>query len=136
MRRVRFSRRYYELCVLWELRRALRSGDLWIDGSRRYANPQTYLIPTGQWAQIRTEVCQMVGIPEAGEHRLKALTAQLDSELVKFTQTVQANSRVRIEADQLILSPLEAESPSDTVKALQALVSKCLPLIDLTEFDD
>jgi len=127
------QRRYYELCVLWELRRALRSGDLWIDGSRRYANPETYLIPTVQWAQIRTEVCQMVGMPETGAQRLKTLTAQLDSELVKFTQTLKDNSHVRIEDEQLILSPLEAESPSDTVKALQRLVSKCLPLIDLTD---
>jgi hypothetical protein len=31
------QRRYYELCVLWELRRALRSGNLWLEGSRRYA---------------------------------------------------------------------------------------------------
>ena len=32
------SRRYYELCVLWELRSALRSGNIWLEGSRRYAN--------------------------------------------------------------------------------------------------
>lgn len=127
------QRRYYELCVLWELRRALRSGNLWINGSRRYANPETYLIPKVQWTQSRTEFCQLVGMPEVGEQRLKLLNTQLDSELVKFTQTLKNNHRVRIEAEQLILSPLEAESPSDTVKALQAMVSKCLPLVDLTD---
>jgi TnpA family transposase len=127
------QRRYYELCVLWELRRALRSGNLWIEGSCRYANPETYLLPKVQWAQIRTEFCQLVGMPEVGEQRLKVLNTQLDSELVKFTQTLKSNNRVRIEDEQLILSPLEAESPSDTVKALQALVSKCLPLVDLTD---
>ena len=127
------QRRYYELCVLWELRRALRSGNLWIDGSRRYANPETYLIPQLQWAQIRAEVCQILGMPEVGEQRLKALTAQLEHELDKFTETLKANPQVRIEDEQLILSPLEAESPSDTVKALQALISKCLPLVDLTD---
>ena len=41
----RIDRRYYELCALWELRAALRAGDVWVDGSRRYANPETYLIP-------------------------------------------------------------------------------------------
>lgn len=127
------QRRYYELCVLWELRSALLAGNIWIEGSRRYANPQTYLIPTEQWAQIRTEVCQMLGMPETGDQRLKVLTAQLDSELVKFTQTVQTHTQVRIEDERLILSPLEAESPNETVKALQTLVSKCLPLVDLTD---
>ena len=38
------SRRYYELCTLWHLRSSLRSGNIWVDHSRRYADPNTYLI--------------------------------------------------------------------------------------------
>jgi len=30
------DRRYYELCVLSELRDRLRAGDVWVVGSRRY----------------------------------------------------------------------------------------------------
>jgi hypothetical protein len=41
----KIDRHYYEMCVLWELRGALRAGDVWLEGSRRYANPETYLIP-------------------------------------------------------------------------------------------
>lgn len=42
------SRRYYELCALWQLRSALRAGDIWVAHSRRYADPATYLSgPTG-----------------------------------------------------------------------------------------
>jgi TnpA family transposase len=40
-------RRYYELCVLWELRTALRSGNIWLNNSRRYANPESYR-PSGK----------------------------------------------------------------------------------------
>jgi Domain of unknown function (DUF4158) len=43
------SRRYYELCTLWHLRSALRSGSVWIEHSRRYADPDTYLIPPAEW---------------------------------------------------------------------------------------
>lgn len=127
------QRRYYELCVLWELRRGLRAGNIWLEDSRRYTNPQTYLIPKIQWNQIRTNVCQMLGIPEEGEQRLKTLATQLDHELLQFSQTVVANDGIRIENEQLVVSPLEAEVRSETVKALQSLVSKCLPLIDLTD---
>lgn len=127
------QRRYYELCMLWELRNALRAGNIWIEGSRRYANPQTYLIPDTQWAKVRTEICQMLTIPEHGEQRLKVLTAQLDSEVVQFTQTLQASEQVRIEDERLVLSPLEAQSPSQTTEALQRLVSKCLPRVDLSD---
>ncbi len=46
----RIDRRYYEMCVLWELRGALRSGDVWVEGSRRYADPESYLIPRERWS--------------------------------------------------------------------------------------
>jgi hypothetical protein len=35
------DRHYYELCALWELRAALRSGNIWLETSRWFANPET-----------------------------------------------------------------------------------------------
>lgn len=127
------QRRYYELCVLWELRAALRVGNVWVEGGRRYTNPESYLIPKNRWQEARSEVCQMLGMPETGEERLQFLTTQLDQELLDFTQTLQDNSCVRVEDDRLIVSPLEAESLPETVTTLQSLVSKSLPLVDLTD---
>lgn len=40
------DRKYYEFCVLNELKGALRSGDTWVKGSRRYRNFDDYLIPS------------------------------------------------------------------------------------------
>jgi hypothetical protein len=37
--RGRLDRRAYELCAAYELRSALRSGRLWVPGSRRHADP-------------------------------------------------------------------------------------------------
>jgi hypothetical protein len=39
-------RHYWELSVLYGVRARLRSGDLWVPGSRRYTDPTTLLIPT------------------------------------------------------------------------------------------
>ncbi len=58
-------RRYYEMSLLWELRRALRSGDVWLENSRRYANPESYLIPKDKWSTLRSEVCQMLQLPQS-----------------------------------------------------------------------
>src|SRR5260370_20052011 len=38
------DRRYYELCVLSELRDRLRAGDVWVVGSRRYRSFEERLI--------------------------------------------------------------------------------------------
>ncbi len=47
-------------CALWELGAALRAGDVWLDGSRRYANPETDLIPPEQWPAKRAEACRLI----------------------------------------------------------------------------
>jgi TnpA family transposase len=60
----RIVRRYYELSALWELRGALRSGDIWVKNSRKYANPETYLIPKDKWPNIRPEALRMLGLPQ------------------------------------------------------------------------
>jgi hypothetical protein len=65
------SRRYYELCTLWHLRSALRSGSVWVEHSRRYADPATYLIPPTEWPSRRLEVVRQTGTPSVACNALK-----------------------------------------------------------------
>jgi len=67
----RINRHYYELCTLWELRGALRAGNVWVSSSRRYTDPETYLIPKTRWPALRPEVCQQLHAPEDGVVRLE-----------------------------------------------------------------
>ena len=70
-------RRYYEIGTLWELRSSLRSGDVWVKNSRKYANPETYLIPKDQWPKKRPEALRLLGLSETGEERLSQRKSQL-----------------------------------------------------------
>jgi Domain of unknown function (DUF4158) len=56
-------RHYWELCALLGLRDGLRSGDVHVPGSRRYADPATYLFTPEKWAPQQAEFCAMVGKP-------------------------------------------------------------------------
>src|SRR5580700_5914489 len=47
------DRCYYELCALSELRNGLRSGDVWVMGSRRYGDFESYLISKESWPGVR-----------------------------------------------------------------------------------
>jgi hypothetical protein len=47
------DRRFYELCVLAELRNALRSGDLWVAGSRQFRDFEEYLLPPALFVALR-----------------------------------------------------------------------------------
>jgi hypothetical protein len=56
-------RHYRELCVVLALRDRLRSGDVFVPGSRRYADPATYLYTPEQWAPRRADFCKLVRKP-------------------------------------------------------------------------
>lgn len=47
------DRRYYELCALSELKNALRSGDVWVHGSRQFKDFDEYLLPAEKFATLK-----------------------------------------------------------------------------------
>ncbi len=54
-------RHYWELSVLYGVQAKLRSGDVWVPGSRRYTDPTTLLIPVETWAAQRDDFCAVTG---------------------------------------------------------------------------
>jgi len=99
-------RRYYEISTLWELRSALRSGDIWVKNSRRYANPETYLIEKDQWSDLRPEALRLLSLPENGEERLNQRKNQLERILSQLEKKLSNNDNVRIENEKLVFSSL------------------------------
>lgn len=49
------DRKFYELCIFSELKNHLRSGDLWVQGSRQYKDFEDYLIPADKFKEIKDE---------------------------------------------------------------------------------
>jgi TnpA family transposase len=125
-------RKYYELCVLWELRTALRSGNIWLSNSRRYANPESYLIPKQQWLKLKLEVCQQIQVSEVATHTIELKKQELSQLLSQFNATFQDNEQVRLEKEKLVISPLKAEEVSDSTKQLRKQIRERLPWIELT----
>jgi hypothetical protein len=67
-------RHYWELCVLLGLRDGLRSGDVFVPGSRRYADPAAYLLTPERWEPQRAEFCRLVGKSADPARALAAVT--------------------------------------------------------------
>jgi hypothetical protein len=59
-------------------RPGLFAGDAWLEGSRRYANPESYLIPPVRWPDLRPEVCALTQTPEDGAARLRERQVELE----------------------------------------------------------
>lgn len=129
----RVQRPYYELCALWELRGALRAGDLWLEGSRRYANPDSYLIPRERWPALRAEVCRLVGVPADGAAHLRRRQEELQTHLADLERRLPDQDAVRIVNGDLVLTPLAAEVIPPSAEALQDQITARLPLVELID---
>jgi len=128
------SRRYYELCTLWNLRSALRAGNIWVAHSRRYANPETYLIPPTEWPRWRPEVIRQTGTPSDGPARLAEREAELACAMAEVERLLaRKGSHVRVEKDEIVLSPLEADPRPASAEALAARITERLPRVELSE---
>ncbi|MGB5711383.1 MAG: Tn3 family transposase [Waterburya sp.] len=118
--------------LLWELRIALRSGNIWLNNSRRYANPESYLIPKHQWLKLKLEVCQQIQVSEVAIQAIELKKQELSQLLSQFDATFQNNEQVRIEKDKLVVSPLKAEEVPDSTLKLRKQIRERLPWIELT----
>lgn len=126
-------RRYYEISTLWELRSALRSGDIWVENSRRHADPESYLIPKEKWPSMRADACRLLRLPENGEERIKQRQQELEDILLELDQKISKKDGVRIEDGKLILTPFKAEELPESCITLQNMISKRLPRVELTD---
>jgi TnpA family transposase len=126
---------YWELCVLFALQRALRSGEIWVEGSRRYANLASYLIPPEEWPERRAEVAELTGLPATFAERL----AGIDADYARYLGELEAllaegDGPVRLDdAGQLHLSPLAAEVVDPGLLAVKEGVLARLPMVPLAE---
>jgi len=126
---------YWELCVLFALQGGLRSGEIWVRGSRRYADPASYLIAIETWPARRAEVMELTKMPATFAERLTAI----DAEMSRYLDDLQAlladpDSPVSVDAGgQLHLKALTAEVIDPGVLAQRDAVVARLPRVPLTE---
>lgn len=122
-------RHYWELCVLLGLRDGLRSGDVFVPGSRRYADPAAYLLTAEQWAPQRAEFCRLVGKHGDPGQGLAAVVDELHAAVGELeTVLSQGEGPVRVdETGDLVISPLSAEDVPAEAISLKAELTEMLP---------
>jgi TnpA family transposase len=126
---------YWELCVLLALQGGLRSGEIWVKGSRRYANPASYLIAPEVWEREGTELLKLTGKPATFAERL----AEIEVEMAGYLDELEAlladpDGPVWLDdAGELHLRPLAAEVIDPAVVVERDGVLARLPIVPLTE---
>ena len=73
----RVVKKYFELCVLKRLERALKCKEVWVEGSYRYRNPDHDL--PKDWQQRRVEYCDKHNIPVKAEEFIEPIRQEMTS---------------------------------------------------------
>jgi Domain of unknown function (DUF4158) len=128
-------RHYWELCVLLALRDALRSGDVWVPGSRRYADPTTILMSRAEWELARAEYCALVGAHPTPDEALAKAEEQLREAVLGLEPLLAAgDGPVRVsEQGELMIGKLSAEDVPPEVEQVRLGLVGLLPRLPITE---
>lgn len=131
----------YVLCLLDQLRTALRRRDVFARPSLRWSDPRAQLLTGADWLLVRDEVLTRLGLTDPVEQHLAAYAAALDAAWRLLAQRITEagpDASVRIVPGdggrmRLSVEKLEALGEPAALVALRKTVAAMLPRIDLPE---
>ena len=128
------DRRYYELCALAELKNALRSGDIWVEGSRQFKNFNEYMVPAQKFAALKEAQELPLAIDPDCEEYLRIRLAALHEELHRVDQLAAANDLpdAILTDSGLKITPLDAMVPQAAQNVIEQ-VAASLPHVQTPE---
>ncbi|NPS41510.1 Tn3 family transposase [Pseudomonas aeruginosa] len=128
------DRRFYEICALSELKNALRSGDIWVKGSRQFRDFDDYLLPAEKFAALKREQALPLAINPNSDQYLEERLQLLDEQLATVARLAKDNELpdAILTESGLKITPLDAAVP-DRAQALIDQTSQLLPRIKITE---
>ena len=127
------DRHFYEMCTLAELRDRLRSGDIWVTGSRHYRDFETYLIPAAAFKEM-----QKNPLPLDIDTDLPSYMAESRQRLGDNLTAVSSKARegkladVTLENGELRIAKLRKNTP-ESAEAFAEKAYALLPHVKITE---
>lgn len=128
------DRRFYEICVLSELKNSLRSGDIWVQGSRQFRDFEDYLLPPEKFANLKQSKELPIAVESDCDKYLSARLDHLERQLDKVNRMAQANELpdAIITESGLKITPLDKIVP-EAAQRLIAQTGAMLPRVKITD---
>jgi TnpA family transposase len=126
--------RYYELCMLSELRDRLRAGDVWVAGSRQYRSFEERLISSQTLQDLQRSGTVPVAVEADFDRFIEARRTLLNERLTATDARAKGSllSGVTIEKGVLKIAPIEKSTPPEAETLAERLYAM-LPRIRITD---
>ena len=128
------DRRYYEICVLSELRDRLRAGDIWVVGSRRYRSFEERLISQETLLELQANGAWPIAVDADFKHFIAERKGLLDERFAAVERKAKGGLLPDVTLDKGVLkiSPIEKSTPPEA-EALAARLYAMLPRVRITD---
>jgi TnpA family transposase len=123
----------WEVAVFVHLRDRLKTGDIWVDGSRAWRSFEDYLLPRHVFNQMRAESRLGLAIPDNFSEWRAERTATLNAKLKALAKAAADNAipDAEISDNGLSVSPIREEE-SDRITTLSRRLYTLVPRIRIT----
>jgi len=127
------DRRFYELCVLSELKNSLRSGDLWVVGSRQFNDFKEYMLSPDAFAQLQNDGFSL-NVELNGDKYLAERMCLLQNQLATVNELAKFGKLpdVTLTKGLLKITPLTNLVPDEATAAMNKVYA-LLPHVRITE---
>lgn len=115
------------------VKKALRSGDLFLPGSRGHVSFWNLMYPPKRWQSERPRAYQQLELPMGGADVLQRLRKEMEANATTTINGLPHNPLVRIERGEVHLSRLKALEVPRHVDELRQVIQGLLPMIRIED---
>ncbi|WP_445504325.1 Tn3 family transposase [Microvirga sp. G4-2] len=128
------DRRLYEIATLAVLRDGLRSGDIWVEGSRAFRPMDEQLMPKPAFTALKASDDLGLGVPQDVISYLSEARQTVDFNLKRLAYRARNGKLegVRLEAGQLIVTPLPGDVPA-AAEELKWELGDMYPMVEVPD---
>jgi TnpA family transposase len=137
---MKIHRKYYELCVLQKLERALKCKEIWVEGAELFRSPNQDLPPEWSHEERRCSYYHTLKQPLAVKSFMDPLRARLTTALANFNQDLPHNPYVRIyrpnakdERGLFTVARLEARPEPQSIGLVKETIQRRYGMLDLLD---
>ncbi|QOY37630.1 Tn3 family transposase [Anaerobacillus isosaccharinicus] len=125
------NRQYYEMAALTELKNQIRSGDVWVVGSRLHKDFEEYLVSKDNWKIDRAKGTNLGVKMSYGEYISERIQS-LNQKLKWVSENIDSLDGINIEKAKLRVNRLDKDTPEDA-RTYSLSLYQLLPRIKLTD---
>lgn len=113
------NRRHFEVCVFSRVTLELKAGDLYIEGSEKYADYRKQLITWDEYEDKLTDFCEQVSLPSSDSDFIRKMQQEIKQVAKKTDQSIPRNEQIKIENGEVIIKKLKKKKLPPKLKQLE-----------------